>query len=203
GPLRLGAVALGFVGVVIMLRPWESGADRSAPILILILPVLAALTYATNQILTRWLGAVSKASAMAVYIQGMFILVAAVFFIVAGDGRYAAGVESASLQFILRAWVWPGEFDRYLFIGLGLNSAVIAYAISQAYRMAEAATVAPFEYVGLPLAIFWGWIVWGDLPGPTVALGILLVAGSGLFVFFRENQKKRRVASNHNVIKRS
>jgi len=36
--------------------------------------------------------------------------------------------------------------------------------MSQAYRMADAAAVAPFEYIALPLAIMWGWLIWGDLP---------------------------------------
>ena len=169
GPLRLGAVAVGFAGVLVMLRPWESSAERAVSLVILLLPVVAALTYALNQLLTRKLGVDSKASAMAVYIQATFIVVSLGFFAFAGDGHYAAGTDNASLIFLLRAWVWPEGDDRWLFLGLGLNSAVIGYSISQAYRLADAATVAPFEYVGLPLAVFWGWMIWGELPGPSVA----------------------------------
>lgn len=193
GPLRLGAVAVGFVGVVIMLRPWESSGEREVSLVVLLLPVVAALTYALNQVLTRRLGAASKASAMAVYIQGMFIIVSLGFYLVAGDGRYAVGSENDSIVFLLRAWVWPEGTDRYLFLGLGVNSAVIGYGLSQAYRLADAATVAPFEYIGLPLAVMWGWIIWGELPGPSVAVGIALVVAAGLFVFLRERQKKRPV----------
>ena len=188
GPLRLGAVCVGFAGVVIMLRPWESGDTGDVNRLILLLPVIGALTYASNQILTRRLGNESKASAMAVYIQGMFIIVSLGFFLVAGDGRYAVGVENESLRFLLRAWVWPEGPDRYLFIGLGINSAIIGYA--------------PFEYVGLPLALMWGWVIWGELPGPGVFLGIALIAGSGLFVFLREWQKEHRLVSAKRVHRR-
>ena len=70
-------------------------------------------------------------------------------------------------------------------------SAVVGYALSQAYRSAEAAVVAPFEYVALPLAIFWGWAIFGQLPGPWVVAGIALIVGSGLTVFLRERRQPR------------
>ena len=178
GIYRLGAVVIGFVGMVFVLRPWESTAERGVALIILALPAISALTYAANQILTRKLGAVSKASALAFYIQGMFVLVSTAFYLVAGDGAYAVGLENESLLFLLRAWVWPEGTDWYLLIGLGVNSAVVGYGISQAYRMADASTVAPFEYVGLPLAIFWGWLFWGDSLGGSVVFGIALIMGS-------------------------
>ena len=194
GPLRLAAVAVGFVGVVIMQRPWTDASTLEVSRLVLLLPVLAALTYALNQLLTRKLGMTSKASAMAVYIQATFIVVSVGFFVVAGDGRYAEGTTSEPLIFLLRAWVWPAGADMWVFAGLGLNAAIIGYCLSQAYRLADAATVAPFEYVGLPLAVFWGWAVFGDLPVLEVWIGIALILGAGLFVFLRERAKARIVA---------
>ncbi len=203
GRMRIGAVVVGFLGVLVMLQPWQSADERSAPVLILLLPIVAALTYALNQILTRRLGASTKASALAVHIQGMFIIVSLGFYLVAGDGRFAEGTDNPSLQFLLRAWVWPDTWqDQALFLGLGLNSAIIGYGISAAYRLADAATVAPFEYVGLPLAVFWGWMIWGDLPGPSVAIGIVFIVGAGLFVFLRERQKKRAVVGANKVQRR-
>ncbi len=202
GPMRIGAVIVGFVGVVIMTRPWESGAARDVAVYVYFLPILGALTYALNQILTRKLGVASKASAMAVYIQFVFIVVSSLFWVVAGDGRFAEGLENESLIFLLRAWVMPQGTDIWLFFGLGLNSAIIGYALSAAYRAADAATVAPFEYVGLPLAVFWGWMIWGELPGPVVTAGIMLILGAGLFVFLREQQRKRPLVSNRRMHRR-
>lgn len=202
GPLRIGAVIVGLLGVAIMTRPWQGGDAREAGILIYLLPLLAALTYALNQVMTRMLGVSTRASAMAVYIQAAFIAVSLIFWIAAGDGRHSEGVENESLVFLLRAWVWPEGRDIWLFLGLGLNSAIIGYSLSAAYRAADAATVAPFEYVGLPLAIFWGWAVWGELPAPVVSLGIALILGAGLFVFLRERQVGRRLASGTRLRRR-
>src|SRR6056297_1243445 len=202
GPLRIGAVVVGLLGVVVMTRPWDTGGAREVPVYVYLLPVFAALTYALNQVLTRKLGVASKASAMAVYIQASFILISAAFWVVAGEGRFAEGLRNESLIFLLRAWVWPEGRDIWLFIGLGFNSAIIGYCLSQAYRMADAAVVAPFEYIGLPLAIFWGWVVWGDLPGPVVMAGIALILGAGLFVFLREAQQKRYIVSRGRIHRR-
>jgi S-adenosylmethionine uptake transporter len=193
GPLRLGAVFVGFIGVVIMQRPWEPSEALTVSRIVLLLPVLSALTYALNQLMTRKLGVKAPASALAIYIQGSFIVVSVGFFIVAGDGRFAAQTSNASLEFLFRAWVWPAPQDQWVLLGMGVNGALIGYCLSQAYRLADAATVAPFEYIGLPMAVFWGLIIFGDLPTWEVWTGIALILASGLFVFFRERSKSKRI----------
>ncbi|MEH6832702.1 MAG: DMT family transporter [Sulfitobacter sp.] len=195
GPLRIGAVIVGFVGVIIMQRPWETGDSLPASRIVLLLPVLAAFTYALNQLMTRKLGVKAPASTLAIYIQATFLIVSVGFFLVAGDGRFAENTTNGSLQFLLRAWVWPAPQERILLLGMGANGALIGYSLSQAYRLADAATVAPFEYIGLPLAVFWGLVIFGDLPTWEVWTGIALIIASGLFVFFRERAKAKRVTT--------
>lgn len=202
GAMRVAAVAVGFVGVLIMVRPWQSGDARSAAWFIYLLPLMAALTYALNQLLTRKLGVASKASALAVYAQGTFIIVTLIFWAVAGDGRFAEGLENDSLVFVLRAWIWPQGADWWFLGGLGLSSAIVGYSLAQAYRLADAATLSPFEYAGLPLAILWGFVIWGDWPSLPVFAGIALIVGAGLFVFLRERQKGRLVASHRRAPRR-
>ncbi len=202
GIWRLSAVALGFVGVVIMQRPWQSPDEIDVDRFILVLPLISALTYACNQILTRHLGVQAKASAMAIYIQASFIAVSLGFYLVAGDGRFASGVDNASLVFLLRAWTMPSGYDAWLFVALGFNSAIIGYSLAQAYRLADAATVAPFEYAGLPLAILWGWLIWNELPVAEVWIGISLIVASGLFVFFRERVRQRPLNTRNQVHRR-
>ncbi|MEM9577502.1 MAG: DMT family transporter [Pseudomonadota bacterium] len=194
GILRLSAVFVGFAGVILMQRPWADPQSLEVPRLVLLLPVFAALTYALNQLMTRKLGVESKAAALSVYIHLAFVVVSLGFFTVAGDGRYATVSENPSVQFLLRAWIWPDGSDWWVMLGLGFNAAIVGYCLSQAYRLADAATVAPFEYVGLPLAVLWGWLIFGDTPAWEVWAGMALIIGSGLFVFLREQQKSRVVA---------
>lgn len=192
GLFRLGAVLVGFVGVVIMLRPWEEGGVEAR--WVLLLPLLAAVSYALRQIMTRRLGLLIKASVLAVYIQLAFLLVSLAFFIFAGDGRYAAGTEAPMLKFLLREWIWPVGNDVYLFGLLGLCSGIAGYSVSKAYSSADAAVLAPFEYLGMPLAILFGWMFWSELPDTTGFVGIILIVAGGLLVFLREQQLSRRTS---------
>ena len=125
---------------------------------------------------------------MAIYIQGTLMAVSLGFFVVAGDGRYAEGVEARSALFLLRAWTWPTLEHWLWFVLLGGMSAFIAYAVTQAYRLSDAATLAPFEYVALPSAIALGWFVFDDLPDAWVLLGCTLIAGSGVYVYRRKGK---------------
>ncbi|ANT61681.1 hypothetical protein AYJ57_14420 [Salipiger sp. CCB-MM3] len=189
GPWRLGAVCVGFCGVVIMQQPWAetSGGAR----LVLLLPVLSALLYALLQVLTRKLGVTSRASALAVHLQLMFLVVSAGFYFVAGDGRYMDAFDSDAARFLLRPWVLPSGQDMLVFLGLGCISGFVGYALSASYRMADAAVIAPFEYIGLPMAIFWGWTMFGEWPAPATWAGCALIVGAGLVVFLRERAKAR------------
>lgn len=187
GPRRIAAVIVGFIGVLVMLQPW-SNASTDVPLWVRGLPVLGALSYSAFLMLTRHLGTSSSAAMMAIYVQLSFIAVSAVVFVVAGDGGFAEGQTNPTLQFLLRAWHWPGPQDLLLFFAIGGLSAVLTLAMSQAYKIAPPATVAPFEYVGLPLAMLWGWVIWGTIPTANVWAGSALIVGSGLFVLWRSQQ---------------
>jgi drug/metabolite transporter (DMT)-like permease len=185
GPRRWSAVAVGMVGVVIMLRP---GTEAFSPVALL--PLIAATAYAIMQTITRRLGTTDPASSMALYVQVVFIVVCTTMFLSVGDGRYSTG-DDASLDFLLRAWVIPATSDLVLMLMVGVINGFGAYLISQAYRSAEAAVVAPLEYVALPLAMLWGYLVFADTPDSSAALGIGLIVASGLYTFFRETRLRR------------
>ncbi|WP_416899344.1 MAG: DMT family transporter [Minwuia sp.] len=190
GIRRIGAVIAGFAGVVVMLNPLGRGGEGPG-LLVALLPIVAAFTYASFQIMTRKLGASARASAMAVYIQTIFIVVSLGFFLVVGDGRLAEETDNPSLIFIFRVWVWPPVDDWPVFAALGVISAGVAYALSQAYRVASAATVAPFEYVALPLATLWGFLIFHETPDLRGLAGMALILGAGLYILARERRRGR------------
>jgi S-adenosylmethionine uptake transporter len=190
GPLRLGAICVGFLGVVVMQEPWSSGSDYGPPWLFA-LPVISAALYASMAVMTRALGVKSTAAALTIYNQLMFLLVGALFYLAVGQGQADPGPESPSLHFLLRAWTWPTSEDWPLFILTGICNGIVAYCITSAYRMAPSASIAPFEYIGLPLAIFWGWLFFAEWPTLSVWAGCAMILGAGLFVFLRERQKNR------------
>ena len=195
---RLGAILVGFAGVLVMMRPGSGAAEEGARWTVL-LPLLAATAYAGMQVMTRKLGVFSKASALAVYIQVVFVIVSIGFYLVAGDGRFAVGVEEESLVFLLRAWVWPTPQDWPLFILLGVLSGAIGYLLSASYKMGNAATVSSYEYTALPMAILAGWVVFSEVPDLWVLAGTALIAGSGIYVFMRERRRRSAIAPRRPV----
>jgi len=186
GPYRWIAVAMGFIGVIVMMRPGSDSFQLAA-----FLPLAAAVSYAGLHILTRKIGGTERASTMTFYIMVSFITVSALMGLVVGDGRFA-GTGDASLEFLLRAWVWPAPFDYLILLGIGVSSAFGGFLISQAYRLCEAGLAAPFEYTALVLAIFWGVVVFGEWPDVTAWVGVSLIVGAGLFMLWREAAIKAR-----------
>ncbi len=63
--------------------------------------------------------------------------------------------------------------------------------VTQAYRLGEAGLIAPFEYAAMPMAIFWGVLVFGRWPDMTAWIGIALICGAGLYAFWREAGARR------------
>jgi drug/metabolite transporter (DMT)-like permease len=61
----------------------------------------------------------------------------------------------------------------------------------EAYRICEAATIAPFKYSGILWAVLFGYFVWGDIPDAFILTGGALVIASGLYILNRETQRKR------------
>ena len=197
GIRRWSAVCVGMAGVLIMLRP---GSEQFS--VVSLLPLVGAIAYAALQVMTRKVGATDVASAMAFYIQLAFLVTCSAMFAVAGDGSYATSSD-VSLQFLLRAWVWPTPHDAVLMGGIGIINAFGAYFLSQAYRSHNAASIAPLEYVAMPLAIVWGFVLFADTPDGIAVAGILLIIGSGLYTFLREaflrkqRARAQRAAGSH------
>ncbi|MDA9228786.1 DMT family transporter [Rhodobacteraceae bacterium] len=187
GLRRWVAVSLGLVGVLIMLKPGSESIR-----LIALLPAGAAICYALLHTLTRKIGLTESASTMSFYIQLTFIFVSATIGLLVGDGRYH-GTGNPSLDFIFRQWTVPSTFDLSLMCVIGITSALGGYLISQAYRVAEANKIAPFEYINMPLAVVWGGLIWGHWPDIPAWIGISLILGAGLYVVFREGQIGKRI----------
>lgn len=185
GPWRWSAVGVGLIGVLVVLRPGTSAFQGAA-----LLPLAAAFGYAALHMLTRRLGGTENAASMAFYIQLMFLGVSAGAGLALGNGSIP-DQGHPSLAFLFRAWTWPTPGDFLFMAALGVVSSVGGFAISQAYRVSEAALVAPMEYLAMPLAVIWGLLVFGEVPDGWAWVGITLILGSGLLLAWREARARR------------
>lgn len=185
GPWRWAAVLIGLAGVAVSLRPGVEAVQPAA-----LLALLAALGYAALGLVTRRIGGTEGAATMTFYTQAGLVAVSLAVGLAVGDGRFA-GVEDASLAFLLRGWIWPAAADLWVFAVIGAASATGAFLIAQAYRVAEAGLVAPFEYVALPMAVVWGLVVFAEVPDGWAVVGMVLIGGGGLLLVWREARAAR------------
>ena len=181
---RWGAVVVGLVGVVVMLRP--EGQFHWAAVLVLI----SALCYAITQTMTRMFRDTESAVTINFYTQVAFIVLSAGMGLWTGDG-HLAGSSDASLAFLFRPWAMPPMGDWIYFVGTGVSVAIGGLLMAQAYRMNETALVAPFEYTSMPLAVIWGLIFFGTFPDLQGWIGIALIIGAGLYTLYREARRHR------------
>lgn len=185
GRRRWGAVIIGFIGVLVMVRPGTDVFDWA-----MLLPLFSGLAYGTSQVIARKIGDTEGAATMSFYSNGVFLITAGALAGVFGSGDFA-GARHESLAFLMRGWVWPSPLDLGLMMACGVVAAAGLTLLAQAYRVAAAHTVAPFEYTALVWGTLYGWLVWRDFPTPGTWLGIGIIVGAGLYVLYRERLKVR------------
>ncbi len=184
GPRRWAAVAVGMLGVIIMFRP-GTGVFQPAAILVLI----SALGYAATNLMTRHMRGSESAFALNFYVQIAFVLISGGMGLAVGDG-HLAGSADPSVAFLFRSWIWPPLADWPAFLATSLSVTIGGLLVGQAYRMGEAALIAPFEYIAVPLAVIWGVVIFNTVPDTYAWTGIALIVGAGLYTLWRETRTR-------------
>jgi len=180
GLRRFAGIGVGFVGVLLVLRP-EAGSFSGYSLL----PVLAGFLYACCQLMVRVLKMTEPPALMSLYASVAFVVLGGLAGILLAPVE--AGPDAAvSLQFLLRDWSMPAGYDLLLLLSTGLTSALGFMFNSNAYQRAPASRIAPFEYVMIVWVTLLSFFVWGELPDRVTLAGIALIIGSGLYVLRRE-----------------
>ena len=164
GVYRWSAVLVGFLGVLVIVEPGGDMLQIGA-----FAAIGGAVLYALAVITVRHLSATDSAASITFY----FTLTGAV----AGTAMVAAF-----------GWVSPPPVDLALLVCVGLIGGVGQYCLTQAFRCAETAAVAPLEYLSMAWALLLGYLIWNDIPERDVFAGIALVVASGLFILHRERR---------------
>lgn len=172
------AVAAGFGGVLVMLRPGSDLFEWAA-----LLPVLSGLAYGLAMIGARSMALRETAAALAFWGNAVFLGLAALLTLALHSGAFAVETHP-SLGFLTRGWIIPDRWDLFLMMACGVIAAAGLWLLTQAYRVAAASIVAPFEYSGLIWSVIWGWTFWRDWPDALGWLGIAVITGSGLCVWW-------------------
>lgn len=161
GVRRWTAVIVGFLGVLIMVRPGGELFQWDA-----LLVLAAVLFYSLMIILVRVLGRTESASSIVFY-QSLFSML----------------VTGALLPFF---WIAPPWEHLLLLIATGLFGGAAQLCLTAAYSRANVAIVAPFEYSAMLWAVIFGFFFFSELPGVEVWMGAPIVIASGIYIAFRE-----------------
>ncbi len=169
---RMLAIAVGFAGSLLIIKPSYELFGVTA-----LLPVGAACAFSFYVILTRWLAH----SETALNIQ----------FLTGVSGCVTMSIAlfiGAELQLEPLVPTWPTSTEWALLALLGLIATSGHYLVVMAFHRASVAILAPFQYLEIISATTLGLIIFGDFPDPLTWVGIAVIVGSGLYVFYRERK---------------
>lgn len=182
GPRRWFALGIGFIGVLMIVRPGSATFNLGSVFIL-----ISVLFYALNAILTRKLRTTDSSATMAYYSSIVYLVAAIVLSplaILVGEIPNA----HPSIAFLFRAWSMPTLLDWGIMSGLGLVWAGGMYFIARAYSTAPASAVAPFEYTNLLINVMWDVLLWHIFPTWITWAGAFLTIFSGIYVLYRERK---------------
>lgn len=165
---RWSAIVVGFLGMMIIVRPGHGMLQSGALVV-----VGATALYALAMIQIRKLSDTEPSTTIAFYFTAFCTL-----------------FTGLALPWF---WVTPAWGDLPLLLAVGLLGGLAQLFMTRAYSMAPASAVAPFDYTHLLWAVLFGWYLWGDFPDLQTWIGCAIVVASGLYILYRETLRRQPV----------
>jgi S-adenosylmethionine uptake transporter len=166
GLRRWMAVVIGFIGVLVIMRPSRESLD---PMLLVIL--LSAASWAMNNITVKYLVRTEPPGT-----------------VVALFSVYLAPLSLVPALFV---WQWPDLPTLVALAGLGVLGTLAHLSVARAYLTADASACAPYEFARLPYAALIGYLLFGEVSDGWTWVGAAIIAGAVIYVAHREAQQAR------------
>ena len=167
---RILAIVLGFIGVLIIVKPGSDLFKTES-----LFPLAAAFFMAVSYLSTRFLMSTESSVAIIFY--------------------YSLALFITSLVFFPNHFVIPSLFNLIPLISLGIMGSLGHYFMAQAAKSAEVIVITPFEYTSFIFLGIMGYFFYNEVPGTSVFIGMFLIILSGIYIVYREHQKNRSVVS--------
>lgn len=169
GLVRITAILIGFIGVLTILKPFNSSFSWW-----MILPVIAAFGYGLSSVLVRLFSEDIPSATIQISQQFVTFVMGLILLLTFGEVMPISSMDDAGLFILLG-----------IFGGIGVLGLVIAY------RLIEPSKLAPFEYFGIPISFVLGWLFFNEAPFDALFPGVLFIVGAGLLIILRERQPKK------------
>lgn len=172
---RLAACAVGFSGTLMVIQPSFSEVGWPA-----LLPLVVAITFALFMLTTRQIAKETDP----IGLQAVSGVMATVFLMPLVYLSQNAGIPALTI-------VTPSTLDWWLLLSIGVLGTIAHLMMTWSLRFAPSATLAPMQYLEIPVATLIGFIVFSDLPNGLAAVGILITVAAGLYIILRERATAR------------
>ena len=166
GIRRWSAVFLGFIGMLLIIQPAFVDLNYYY-----FSPIIFCIFFACVAISVRSLSKTEENYTIAFYFTSL-----------------CATIGLCSIFF--SEWIMPTKIDFLIFTILGLCGSLGNLLLTQSYRLAETSLVTPIKYLSLVFAIFFGFLIWNEIPKILTLIGAGLVVASSFVIFVRETKLK-------------
>lgn len=178
GLRRILACVVGFIGTLLVIQPSFVAVGWPA-----LLPLAVAVIFSLFMLVTRQIAKETDpislqavSGVMGIGVLGALLLV--------GNVTALPGL----------AMKWPNGYEWALLLLIGALGTLAHLFMTWSLRYAPSATLAPMQYLEIPVATFFGWLIFADLPNGLAALGIGITVGAGLYIILRERAVARQMA---------
>ena len=163
---RMTALAIGFIGAVIIIRPGSEAMNLGA-MLVLFSSAIWALALLIIKVLSREDSAITIAFYAAILLMP-FSLIPALF-----------------------VWSWPSPQQWAWLVCIGVIGSSMHVTIAQAFKLADATAVLPIDFTKLIWAALVGYVFFAEVPEMWTWIGAVVIFSSSIYIAFRENREKR------------
>ena len=174
GIYRWSAVIIGFIGVVMIMKPTSDIFNIYS-----IFPILTALAWALSVIILKYIPEGHSTAKIQLYTLIFNVLGAALLFFLTSDH-----VEIQSTK------------DFWLMMLTGLLGGTAAILFIYSYRLIAASKIASFEYLGIPSSFVLGWLFFNEAPWSQLFPGVLIIIFAGMLIIWRDKEKQKSINTN-------
>jgi drug/metabolite transporter (DMT)-like permease len=165
---RFLAISVGLAGVLVVVRPWRHAAD-ALPMFPVAVVMFSVLTWALSMISIRQMGAAGESN-LSITLW------------------FSIGCAVLGAIFTVPVWRTPDLLGLCGLVAIGIVSGFAQLVMTEGYRSAAPSVVAPFEYGAILYTTALGIGFWGEYPDIWNIIGILIIIGSGLYIWHRETR---------------
>ena len=176
GIYRWSAVIIGFIGVVMIMKPTSEIFNLYS-----IFPILTALAWALSVIILKYIPDGHSTAKIQLYTLIFNVLGAAILFFLTTDHMEIQNSK-----------------DFWLMMLTGILGGTAAILFIYSYRLISASKIASFEYFGIPSSFVLGWFFFNEAPWSQLFPGVIIIIFAGMIIIWRDNKKNKSIDINKN-----